>query len=1058
MGGATGVTEAGVTAEGAAAVDEDAAAAPIGDRSGCIGPGRRGWCGIVPATAMKPPYRHPFDHHLDPRHFRAGVKARAGGGLAFLVARVALVALVALATSTATQAAPVGAKAPPAPTSTATPTAPARPASSAPGLDARDVRTWKLGNGLKVLFLAKHDAPVATVQIFYHVGSKDEHVGNRGVAHMFEHMMFKGSAHVPPEEHARLLKEVGGQVNAFTTEDVTVYHQTVPPSYVDFALELEAERMRNLRLFPSTVDSERKVVEEEKRLRIDNNPVGQAIEAFRALAYTIHPYRWTAAGTLEDLDRVTPADCQAFYDTFYRPNNATLVVVGDLDELAVRASVERHFGGLAAGPPVPRAYPIEPAQSTARTTTLVRDVNLPVIATGFHIPAASHPDVPALEVLATILSTGESSRLNQRLVRHDKLAVAAGGVAEVMEHPGLFIVYAAHLPSPEPGRAQGRIRAALLDEVARVRTQRVGAAELAKARNQLSAGHVFGLESCEGIARELGMAELVRGDWHRFLDATRAYARVTADDVERVARTYLVESNSTTVMLRAPEPSAEGAAAPAPAPASTSTPTPTSAPAAPAGARAAAAGDAAARFWSGRSDLIAAPAPPQAVELALPPVARSTLPNGLELLMVPRTSLPIVSVSVAIKAGDFDESRDVNQGAADFTAAMLRKGTRGRTADDISRTIDSVGGALDAASGPEHSVLTCSVLAKDADLCVQLLADLLVRPTFPLGEMPEIRDQMLAALAARADDPHELASEQLDSMIFGPDHPAGWFLLPRHVQKLSRDDLQRFWETYYRPNNAIVAVAGAVDVGTMKAHLARAFAGWKAAAIPPRADPRIPEARGAHVLLVDKPDLTQATLLLGHVGIRHADPVWYAATLVNYVLGGSDFSSRLMTEVRTKRGLTYGVGSSFGESLTTGAFRVSAATRNASAVEALRISVDEIRRMQAEGPTATELAKAKGYFAGSTPLALESAAGLSSALVAAELHGLPSNYVAHLAWSLAAVTADEARAAARRLLRPDALSVVMIGRAEVIRPELDRAHIQYGQVDYHSLPLTVSLH
>jgi zinc protease len=980
------------------------------------------------------------------------VKARARRGRAFVF--FTLVMLVALATSTATQAAPARAKVPPTSSSIAPAPAPARPASSAPGLDARDVRTWKLGNGLKVLFLAKHDAPVATVQIFYHVGSKDEHVGNRGVAHMFEHMMFKGSAHVPPEEHARLLKEVGGQVNAFTTEDVTVYHQTVPPSYVDFALELEAERMRNLRLFPSTVDSERKVVEEEKRLRIDNNPVGQAIEAFRALAYTVHPYRWTAAGTLEDLDHVTPADCQAFYDTFYRPDNATLVVVGDLDEAAVRASIERHFGGLAAGPPVPRAYPVEPAQTTARTTTLVRDVNLPVIATGFHIPAASHPDVPALEVLATILSTGESSRLNQRLVRHDKLAVAAGGVAEVMEQPGLFIVYAAHLPTPEPGRAQDRIRGALLDEIARVRTKRVGAAELAKARNQLAAGHVFGLESCEGIARELGLAELVRGDWRRFLDATRAYARVTADDVQRVARTYLVESNSTTVMLRAPEPSAEGAAAPA------STPTPTSAPAAPAAARpgARAVADAAAHFWSGRTDLIVAPAPPQAVELAMPPVARSTLPNGLELLMVPRTTLPIVSLSVAIKAGDFDESRDVNQGAADFTAAMLRKGTRGRTADDISRTIDSVGGALDAASGPEHSVLTCSVLAKDADLCVQLLADLLVRPTFPVNEMPEIRDQMLASLAARADDPHELASEQLDSMIFGPDHPAGWFLLPRHVQKLTRDDLRRFWETYYRPNNAIVAVAGAVDVGTMKAHLARAFAGWKAAAIPPRPDPRIPEARGAHLLLVDKPDLTQATLLLGHVGIRHADPAWYAATLVNYVLGGSDFSSRLMTEVRTKRGLTYGVGSSFGESLTTGAFRVSAATRNASAVEALRISVDEIRRMQAEGPTATELAKAKGYFAGSTPLALESAAGLSSALVAAELHGLPSSYVAHLASSLAAVTEEQARAAARRFLRPDALSVVMIGRADLIRPELDRAHIQYGQVDYHLLPLPVSLH
>ena len=213
-----------------------------------------------------------------------------------------------------------------------------------------DVKSWSLANGLQVLFLADHKAPIATVQVFYHVGSKDEHPGIRGVAHMFEHLMFKGSTHVPPEEHARLLKEVGGVVNAFTTEDLTAYHDTVPPSYVGFALQLEAERMRQLKLFPTTIDSERHVVEEEKRLRIDNDPVGKALERFRALAYTQHPYNWTAIGTIEDLEKVTPADCQHFYDTYYRPNDATLIVIGDLDEQVVRKLIDQHFGAIARGP------------------------------------------------------------------------------------------------------------------------------------------------------------------------------------------------------------------------------------------------------------------------------------------------------------------------------------------------------------------------------------------------------------------------------------------------------------------------------------------------------------------------------------------------------------------------------------------------------------------------------------------------------------------------------------------------------------------------------------
>ena len=250
---------------------------------------------------------------------------------------------------------------------------PAKPAKAVPATAASvtapklDVKSWTLPNGLQVLFLADHKAPIATVQVFYHVGSKDEHVGIRGVAHMFEHMMFKGSVHVPPEEHARLLKEVGGQVNAFTTEDLTAYHDTVPPSYVGFALQLEAERMRNLKLLQATVDSERHVVEEEKRLRVDNDPVGKAIEKFRALAYTKHPYNWTAIGTIEDLEKVTPADCQRFYDTFYQPNNATLILVGDLDEQTARKLVNQYFGPIPRGPAQPRNRAVEPLQTAPRT-------------------------------------------------------------------------------------------------------------------------------------------------------------------------------------------------------------------------------------------------------------------------------------------------------------------------------------------------------------------------------------------------------------------------------------------------------------------------------------------------------------------------------------------------------------------------------------------------------------------------------------------------------------------------------------------------------------------
>jgi zinc protease len=414
-----------------------------------------------------------------------------------------------------------------------------------------DVKSWALGNGLQVLFLADHKAPIVTVQVFYHVGSKDEHVGIRGVAHMFEHMMFKGSERVPPEQHARLLKEVGGQTNAFTTEDLTAYHDTVPPSYVGFAMQLEAERMRHLKLFQETIDSERKVVEEEKRLRVDNNPIGKAIERFRALAYTKHPYAWTAIGTIEDLEKMRPEDAQVFYDTYYQPNNATLIVVGDIDEAEVRKLAEQHFGPVPRGPTPPRPTIVEPPQTEARRDTLVLEVQVPVVVAGYHIPRAADRDVPALEVLAAILSTGESSRLHQRLVRKDHLAIAAGGVAESMEDSGLFLAYAAYMPASDPAQANN-VKKAMHEELARVAEQPVSAVELDKAKNELAASFIFGLQTVDGVATELGQSQYVEGDWREFTKGAARTMAVTAADVTRVARKYLVETNLVELTLQPP--------------------------------------------------------------------------------------------------------------------------------------------------------------------------------------------------------------------------------------------------------------------------------------------------------------------------------------------------------------------------------------------------------------------------------------------------------------------------------------------------------------------------
>ena len=467
------------------------------------------------------------------------------------------------------------------------------------------------------------------------------------------------------------------------------------------------------------------------------------------------------------------------------------------------------------------------------------------------------------------------------------------------------------------------------------------------------------------------------------------------------------------------------------------------------------AGPVASTFWTGRTDLIAAPPPPKPEALALPKIDRFTLTNGMQVIIVARKELPVVSFGLAVQAGGYDETRD-NLGVSDFVAAMLRKGTKNdtkngtksRSADDISRAIDFVGGSLEAQATNEGTTVSCSALSKDAPLCLDLLSDVLLHPSFPESEMGDVRDQMMAAVASRYDNPGELAEAHFDNQLFGEKHPNAWVLTADDVRKIDRAKLEKFWKTFYHPDHAILAVAGDVDATRLRAQLEKAFHGWARANAPARPGWTIPPATGTRILLVDRPDLTQATIVLGHAGIKHADPRWYAVTLMNYVLGGSDFSSRLMTEVRSKRGLTYGIGSSFGTSLYEGAFRVSAATKNETVWDALLASVNEIRRMQTEGPTHGELDKAKGYYAGSYPFSLQAAAGIAGALVGAEEHGLGIGYVRDLPLRLAAVDEAQATAAAKDFLHPDELLVVIVGKGDAIEPQLAKSGIQYERINF----------
>lgn len=439
----------------------------------------------------------------------------------------------------------------------------ARPASSS--LPSFEVRQATLANGLEIYVYEDHTVPLVSVSLWYRVGSRDEPVGRRGMAHLMEHMMFKGSARIAPEQHARLIQEAGGIANAFTTTDATVYWETVPSSQLALALALEAERMANLVITEEHLASEREVVKEEYRAKLENDPIGVAFDRFHSMIFEGTPYAWTPAGFLEDLDQVTVEDLQAFYRRYYVPNNAVLVMAGDTTLDNVVRLAERYFGPIPPGeaparPAIAFEAPRRSARGAAgasggepgaaagafgRFRTLELPIQVPGVIAGFAVPGATSPDKYALGVATLVLSGGESARLYQRLVRERQLAVFAAGGPLSYAEAGAFLAVSFYLP-PHTAEAQAH---ALVAEVEQLADEPPTPDELERARNQLAATVAFQFDSLDGVANLIGAAVVLEGGIEAFTEGIQPYLNVTAEQVRDVARRYFVRDNATVVAI-----------------------------------------------------------------------------------------------------------------------------------------------------------------------------------------------------------------------------------------------------------------------------------------------------------------------------------------------------------------------------------------------------------------------------------------------------------------------------------------------------------------------------
>src|SRR5215470_3918901 len=410
---------------------------------------------------------------------------------------------------------------------------------------AERVREAILPNGFKLLMLEDHKAPVVVFQLYYRVGSRNEALGHTGLSHILEHVMFKGTDKVAPEEYSKIIQRNGGRTNAWTTQDNTTYFATLASDRVGVMIDLEADRMTNLKLTDEVFLPERSVIMEERRLRVDNNPVDDLFEQLSSTAFAAHPYQFPVIGWMSDIAQATLADALNHYRTYYIPNNAFAVAVVDFDSAALTAQVTEAFGAIASGPPPPAVRAIEPPQHGGRRVELKREAQLPFVAMAHHVPNLRGSESAALEVLASILSGGDSARLHQELVYRLRLAREAGASYDYTSiDPGLFTVYA----QPLPGQSAAAVEAALARELDRARSAAPTPRELDKAKNSIEAQFVFAQDSLFYQAMQLGQYE-VAGDWRRVDDYLPTVRKVTADDVLVAARTYLRPENRTTGVL-----------------------------------------------------------------------------------------------------------------------------------------------------------------------------------------------------------------------------------------------------------------------------------------------------------------------------------------------------------------------------------------------------------------------------------------------------------------------------------------------------------------------------
>ena len=856
-----------------------------------------------------------------------------------------------------------------------------------------------LDNGLTVIVHEDHKAPIVAVNLWYHVGSKNERPGKTGFAHLFEHLMFGGSEHAPGR-YIDAMERIGAtDLNGTTNPDRTNYFENVPTSALDLTLWMESDRMGHLlgALDQKTLDLQRGVVQNEKR-QGENQPYGVTRQLITQNTYPGgHPYSWTTIGEMADLDAASMKDVQEWFKTYYGPSNVILVLAGDIDAKTAKEKAEKYFGDIPAGPPVAHQEAWI-AKMTGTHRQKVQDrVPQARIYKIWNIPEYGNAAADYLDLVSDVLSTGKTSRFYKRLVYDDQIATNANAFVALSEIGGQFRVQA----TARPGQDLAQVEKELDEELARFLREGPTVEELQRVKTEYAATFIRGIERIGGFGGKsdrLAQSQVFRGKPDAYKESLKRVQDATAEDLKAAANRWLADGVYALEVHPFPQ----------------------------------------FKTASTGADRSKAPATGTPPDLKLPKLQRTTLSNGLKVILAERHEVPLVNLWMTADAG-YAADQFAAPGTASMTSSLLDGGTSTRTALQISDQLAMLGAELRAYSNLDLSIVQLSSLRAKLDPSLELFADVILNPSFPESDFTRQQKQQLAAIEREQNTPVQMALRVFPGLLYGAGHAYGNPLTGSgttdSVTKMKREELVKFHQTWYRPNNATLVVVGDTTLGEIKPKLEKLFANWKTGQIPKKNVGTVSLASKSTVYLMDKPGALQSVIIAGVIAPPTANPKEIAIEAMNDGLGGM-FGSRLNMNLREDKHWSYGARSLLWGARAQRPFIAFAPVQTDKTKESLAEMNKEFRGILGDHPlSADELAKIQANETLSLPGSRETEDSVGRSIIDLVQFGLPDDYYETYAAKVRALKTSDVEDAAKTVVHPDNLIWVIVG---------DRAKIEAG--------------